>query len=36
MFNVPLDVLAAAAVLGTEPPVQLPIIDPEAGVAAVN
>jgi hypothetical protein len=36
MFNVPLDVLAAAGVLGTDPPVQLPIIDPEAGVAAVN
>jgi hypothetical protein len=37
MFNVPLDVLAAAAVLAaTDPPVQLPIIDPEAGVAAVN
>jgi hypothetical protein len=34
MFNVPLDVLAAATVLTTDPPVQLPIIDPEAGVAA--
>jgi hypothetical protein len=36
MFNVPVDVLAAAAAFTTGPPVQLPIIDPEAGDAAVN